>query len=92
MNQARELPAGRQDNPPVHEKTRIGSDFRYRCFNRKNFASGYWAPNRVHGFDGRFTVELTWIKHVMSMKCQYDRHESDPACAGCKRGGEYERV
>lgn len=69
---------------PVHEKTRVGADFKYRCNNRRHFASGYYAPERVYGFDGLFTVELRWIPHRMSTECRYDLPATDPGCTGCK--------
>lgn len=75
------------ENHPVHEKTRIGADFRYGCHNRKDFASGYRAIDRVAGSNG---YEAVWhmcsvvIPFTMSRDCQYDLSASDAACEGCK--------
>lgn len=80
------------DDHPVHEKTKIGSDFRYGCYNRKPFADGYYAKDRIYRGNGTFYEVLTYIKHVNTTECQYDRYATDPACAGCTHGGAYERV
>ena len=50
------------DDHPVHEKTKINSDWRYGCHNhlgRKG--AGYWAPNRRYNPDGSFAIEYVWI-------------------------------
>ena len=72
------------DDHPVHESTKIDSSFRYGCNNRKRPSGGYYAPNRVYGFDGAFTVELKWIRFRLSEPCQFDLAETDPGCADCR--------
>lgn len=75
------------DDHPVHEKTKISSDFRYGCWNRKPFAEGYRAPNRYQTSDGYqavFNIEAKFIPFVMSRDCKYDLAKTDRACAGCK--------
>lgn len=71
------------DDHPVHEKTKIGSDFRYGCHNHAPFANGYYAPDRVYRPDGTFYVIQTFIPFVMSKRCNYDL-KNDPACKDCK--------
>ena len=71
------------DDHPIHPSTQIDAGKRYGCWNHRPFASGYYAPNRVHGFEGRFSVELKWIAHAMSRECRYDQLE-DPRCIGCR--------
>lgn len=57
------LPAGRQDNPPVHPKTRQNSDSRYGCHNHPSRkGASYYAPNRRYLPDGRFVLELIKIE------------------------------
>lgn len=76
------------EDHPVHPSTRKGADFRYGCWNRGEYASGYYAPNRVYGFDGAFSVELKWVRYTMSTPCitaQTGWAGSDPNCEGCKR-------
>lgn len=76
------------DDHPIHPCTQKGADFRYGCWNRGEYESGYYAPNRVYGFDGTFTVELKWIKYDMSRECitaKTGQAASDPNCEGCRR-------
>jgi hypothetical protein len=85
-----DLPAGRQDNPPVHEKTKIGSDFRYGCNNHApRQGAVYWAPNRVYADDGTFTVAL---KDIETEWIEYDvcpaKHDHQ-GCLGCVHGGDH---
>lgn len=80
------------DDHPVHEKTKIGSDFRYGCFNRKPFSAGYYAKDRVYRGNGTFYEVLVYIPHTMTTDCQFDMYEAHSACATCPHGGAYERV
>lgn len=65
-----DLPAGRQDSPPVHEKTKTGSDWRYGCNNHKiRKGNNYYAPNRVYRPDGSFYVIL---ERIQSEWIEYD--------------------
>ena len=71
----------------VHEKVKIGSDFRYGCHSSRNpkKSSGYFAPNRVYNELGTFTTELEFIPHTNTTKCRsFALWETDPACAGCQ--------
>lgn len=71
------------DDHPVHEKTKIGKDFRYGCHDHKPFSKGYYAPDRVYKPDGTFYLIQTFIPFVMSRACKYDL-KNDPACRDCK--------
>ena len=71
------------EDHPIHPSTQKGADFRYGCHNRRPFSSGYYAPHRVYGFDGLFTVELKWIPFAMSRDCKFDM-PNDPGCEGCR--------
>lgn len=58
-----DLPAGRQDSPPVHEKTKTGADWRYGCNNHPSRKGAhYHAPNRIYRPDGTFYVVLARIE------------------------------
>lgn len=73
---------------PVHEKVKIGKDFRYGCFNKKPRDS-YLFREFVGGH-----IEVKFIEHRMSKECRYDMSLTDPACEGCKERGtgeEYAR-
>lgn len=72
------------EDHPVHESTKIDSSFRYGCHNRRGFSSGYYAPNRVYGYDGLYSIELRWIKFAMSTDCKFDLSDRDPGCEGCR--------
>lgn len=64
---------------PVHESTRITSDFRYGCHNVPSRAEGYWAhPWAATG--------PKWVPFRMSHGCAYDLSASDGACEGCSKG------
>jgi hypothetical protein len=79
-----DLPAGRQDNPPVHEKTKTGADWRYGCNNHPKRKSGYWAPNREYDDTGNYTETKFWIETEW---LDYDvcpaAHEHQ-GCEGCR--------
>ena len=63
------------EDHPVHEKTKVGADFKYGCNNRAPFKDSYigspWSKAVV-------------IKHVMSTDCRYDLATKDSGCFGCK--------
>ena len=73
---------------PVHERTKIGADFRYGCHNhppRKGAA--YYAPNRRYLPDGRFVIELKkieteWIDYPVCPA----KHDHQ-GCLDCVHGG-----
>lgn len=72
------------DDHPVHEKTKITSDFRYGCHNHKPYAKGYYAPDREYRPDGTYYLRLVFIPHTMSARCKYDLNKNDSACKGCR--------
>ena len=72
------------DDHPVHEKTKIGKDFRYGCHNHKPFNKGYYAPDRIYRPDGTFYIVQKFIPFVMSRNCKFDLSRTDPACRDCK--------
>ena len=90
MQPANELPAGRQDSPPVHEKTKIGPDWRYKCNNHPSRKGAfYYAPNRIYRPDGTFYVvleriESEWIEHDVC-RAWHDHQ----GCLGCVHGGDH---
>ena len=79
-----ELPAGRQDNPPVHEKTKVGADWRYGCNNHKprkgNF---YYAMSRVYLSDGTFRSELVRIETDWIKRDVCPAAHDHQGCTGC---------
>ena len=86
------LPAGRQDNPPVHEMTKTGPGWRYGCHDHQAHAKGYYAPNRIYRPDGTFyivlaRIETEWIKYDVC-PAEHDHQ----GCRGCVHGGGHERV
>lgn len=72
------------DDHPIHPSTQKDASFRYGCNNRRPFASGYYAPNRVYGYDGLYSIELRWIKFAMSRDCKFDLADSHVGCTGCR--------
>lgn len=80
----------------VHEKVKIGSDFRYGCHSSRNprKSLGYYATQRVYNVDSTFATELKFIPHTNTTKCRsFSLWDTDHACAGCKqpRDLEYEQ-
>lgn len=71
----------------VHEKVKIGADFRYGCHSSRNPTKslGYYAPNRVYNELGTFTTELEFIPHTNTTKCRsFALWDTDHACSDCK--------
>lgn len=71
----------------VHEKVKIGSDFRYGCHSSRNpnKSSGYYAPTRRYRGNGTFHLENVYIPHANTTKCRsFALWDADPACAGCQ--------
>lgn len=60
---------------PIHPSTQKGEDFRYGCWNRKQFADGYL---------GSPWGTAEWVDHTMSTDCKYDLSHKDNNCKGCK--------
>ena len=68
----------------VHEKVKIGADFKYGCWSRNEFNDGYFAPDRRYRPDGSFAIYQSKIPHVMSSKCRnFYLWNTDSACGGC---------
>lgn len=80
------------DDAPVHERTKIDSGFRYGCHNRKPYAAGYYAPDRVYRPDGTFYIIQTFIPHAMSTACRFDFYDTDPHCEGCKHEKDHDYI
>ena len=79
----------------VHPSTRILADHRYGCWNREEYAGGYYAPDGlddvkdIDGFkDAR--IRLKYIPNVLSKDCRYGMSVTDPSCSGCRHRGEGE--
>lgn len=68
----------------VHEKVKISEDTPYGCNGRKEFAKGYYAPDRKYRPDGTFYVIQAWIPHAMSTACRsFYLWDVDPRCRTC---------
>lgn len=76
----------------VHEKTRIGADYRHGCHSkpRPTVHSGYFAPDRLYRPDGTWVVRQSWVPFVMSIPCRNDVSLVDMACEGCPHRGQGE--
>ena len=78
----------------VHDKVKIGSDFRYGCHSSRNpkKSSGYFAANRVYfahnsvyDHKGEYVTVLKYIPHANTTKCRsFSLWDTDPACEGCQ--------
>jgi hypothetical protein len=83
---------------PVHEKTRVGDDFRYGCHNRGKYAAGYFAPDGytpAYAGATQMHVQMRFVPHVLSTDCRFDLSQTDPACRDCKhrgKGAEYNEL
>lgn len=80
----------------VHEKVKIGLDFRYGCHSSRNpkKSDGYFAPDRIYKSDSSYREVTAWIQHTNTTKCRsFALWDTDPACAGCEstRDLEYEQ-
>lgn len=76
-----------EDYDVVHEKVKVGSDFRYGCNSVRNpnrSMKSYYAQERKYLPDGTFYLRLSEIKHENSTACRSFRlWDVDPACADC---------
>ena len=71
----------------VHEKVKIGLDFRYGCHSSRNpkKSDGYFAPDRVYDHKGEYVTIIKHIQHTNTTKCRsFALWDTDPACADCK--------
>jgi hypothetical protein len=80
------------EDHPVHERTRIDSDFRYGCHSENGHVrkADYYAPNRHYCPDGTITAWFTLVKDTSSKECRYDMSLKDNACTGCAKRGQGE--
>ena len=82
----------------VHESTKIDSNTRYGCHNRKPLKKSYFAPNRFlpvlrdpkDFFKQMFQFHAKQIEHRMSIDCRYDMSLTDARCTNCKHQGSGE--
>lgn len=70
------------EDHPTHERTRIGSDFRYGCHNKPR-------PVACQKVVSKISPSL-W-SYVFSTECRYDMSLTDAACEGCQWRGSGER-
>lgn len=81
------------EDHPVHERTKIGADFKYGCFNHPSRkGASYYAPNRIYRPNGTFLIvqekiETEWIEYE-TCPAKHDHQ----GCLDCVHGGEHERV
>lgn len=71
----------------VHEKVRVGADFRYGCnsVRKPKKSDGYFSPNRVYDHKGEYVTVLKYIPHENTTKCRsFALWDTDPACEGCQ--------
>jgi len=74
----------------VHPITVAGP--RYKCFNRGEFAAGYWAPDGVRVWRVLRLFRLVWprqrwVRNTLSRDCvhvQSGGAQGDGRCAGCR--------
>jgi hypothetical protein len=77
----------------VHEKVKIGADFKYGCNSREGMAKGYWVKDRIYlaGDGGRFEYHDKWIPHRMSTKCRnFYLWDSHAPCRECTTEKDHE--
>lgn len=72
------------DDHPVHQKTKVGPNFRYGCNNRIKGVVGYYAEDRQYRPDGTFIKVHRFIENKMSTDCKYDLYHNDSACTDCR--------
>jgi len=77
-----------EDYDVVHEKVKVGSDFRYGCNSVRNpnrSMKSYYVQERKYLPDGTFYLQLSEIKHANTTKCRsFALWDTDPACEGCQ--------
>lgn len=71
------------EDHPIHELTVQKPGAKYGCHNRKPYASGYFAPNRVYNEDGTYFTVLKRIPFVMTKHCHNKPDVEEPMCEGC---------
>lgn len=75
----------------VHEKVRVGSDFKYGCNSDKERANGYWVQVRKYNKNGKYKIVDKLIEHEMTTKCRsFALWDTDSACRDCQREKDYQ--
>lgn len=69
----------------IHSSVRQNAVALYGCYNRGDFADGYWGQNGWTK-DGRRKV--IWIEHFTDSDCKVDTSDNDAKCKGCSRQGD----
>lgn len=80
------------DDVVVHEKTKVGADYRSGCHSMygNQRVSGYWAKDGFR-FDELSESELVstqrwiWVEDTSSQHCRQTLYASLPFCEGCTR-------
>ncbi len=79
------------DDIPVHDKVKIGSDFKYGCNNNKPRGSGYWVQSREYRTNGTYVLMDKFVKFQMTTPCRnFYLWDTDTACRGCPREKDIE--
>ena len=69
---------------PIHESVKKEAGYKYGCNKRREFAKGYYAPDREYRPDGTFYTRLTFIPHRNSTACRsFYLWDTDTGCATC---------
>lgn len=75
----------------VHEKVKVGSDFKYGCNNNKPRGKGYWVQEREYKTDGTYVLRDHFIKHQNTTACRsFALWDIDSACRNCPREKDVE--
>lgn len=80
------------EDHPIHEKVRVGPDFRYAACQRKIRQPGYYVLTRYYFDDGRYELRNEWVPNTASKDCRYMQHDTDPACQGCPQVKDMEYI
>ena len=75
----------------VHEKVKIGADFKYGCNNDKPRGKGYWVQEREYRSNGTYIMMSKFIPFRMSVPCRnFYLWDTDNACRSCPREKDIE--
>lgn len=77
------------EDTPVHESV-IKRETPYSACQKKVRKSEYWFMKRFFLEDGSFYYAAAAVTDRGSTACRYDRHASDPGCAGCQQPKDHE--
>ena len=76
---------------PVHEKVKIGADFKYGCNSDKPKSEGYWVKVREYRSNGTYVMQDKFIPFRMSQPCRnFYLWDTDNACRSCPREKDIE--